>query len=192
MIAIFARQPSRDGTGPKQDLILLVMSASGTNRVCIAMKILPPTMIPYYGKEISFTRGCRYDFFGINPATGSWLCMPIADKTQDTIQDASKMPHRPDEDSSKLWIRSDSANEISVAAENAGASSKPTTPHRSSSNIADRAVQTFEDLNTVNFMRSGFSPSFRPILSIGTVQLFNLFRQVERTDVDGVKRIQAP
>ena len=80
--------------------------------------------------------------------------MPIADKTQDTIQNALKMLYGPDEDFSKLWIRSDGAKEISAAAENAGASSMPTTPHRSNSNIAERAVQTFEDLNTVNFMRS--------------------------------------
>ena len=72
-----------------------------------------------YGKEVSFTGNCRYDFFGINRATGTWLCMPIADKTQDTIQDVLKMLHGPNEDFSKLWIRSDGANEISAAAEGA-------------------------------------------------------------------------
>ena len=41
-------------------------------------------------------------------------------------------------------------------------------------------------------MRSCFSPSIRPLLSIGSVQLFNLFRQVQRTDIDGKKRIQSP
>ena len=41
-------------------------------------------------------------------------------------------------------------------------------------------------------MRSGFPLSFRPILSIGTVQLFSLLRQIERTDVEGEKGIRAP
>ena len=50
----------------------------------------------------------------------------------------------PKEDVSKFWIRSDGANEISAAAEDADAFSMPTTPHRSNCNIAERAVQHFK------------------------------------------------
>jgi hypothetical protein len=52
--------------------------------------------------------------------------------------------------------------------------------------------QTFGDLNAVHFAQSGFSPYWRPILSIGTAQSWNFCRSTVRLHVDGTEEARPP
>ena len=111
---------------------------------------------------------------------------PLTDKTQQNVQDGIWSLHGPAEDGSKLVFRSDYAGEITSAVEQQGGFSMPVVPHRANSSRAERAISTIiSNLLRVHFLRSGLAPCFRPMLAIVVVQLWNLFRLVQRLDVDG-------
>ena len=139
----------------------------------------------------SFIGNARYDLFGVNPATKTWLVVPIANKQEDPIASALKSAHGPNEDMSKLIIRSDNANELTSAIERT-TFSDPLTPHRPNSNQAERSLLVFSDLLRVWFLRSGLAPCFRPLLSIAVAQLWNLFKVVRRLDADSCEIFRSP
>ena len=58
-----------------------------------------------YGGNQAYTRDARYDVFGINPATGSWMLAPLPSKHQEHVEAALRMLHAPGKDLSKLIIR---------------------------------------------------------------------------------------
>jgi hypothetical protein len=121
----------------------------------------------------------------VNPGTSFWLVQPITSKSETAVAAAIRSLHGPKGDMSKIEIRSDNANELVNAIESSGSFSNPVTPYRPNSNKAERSILTFTDLLRVHFVKSGLSPCFRPLLAVCVAQLWNLFRNVKRTDVDG-------
>ena len=121
----------------------------------------------------------------MNPGTNFWLDQPITSKSETAVAAAIRSLPGPKEDMSKLEIRSDNANELVNATESSGSFSNPVTRYWPNSNKAERSVLTFTDLLRAHFVNSGLSPCFRPMLAVAVAQLWNLFRSVKRTDVDG-------
>ena len=145
-----------------------------------------------YGNNQFFNGNARYDpFGGVNLVTKTWLVVPIASKHEDTIASAIKSAHGPNQDMSKLTIRSDDTDELTSAIARTSFSNL-LTPHRPNSNKAERSILVFSDLLRVWFLRSGLAPCFRPLLSIAVAQLWNPFKVVRRLDADSCEIFRSP
>ena len=129
--------------------------------------------------------------FGVNVATGTWLVQPICVKTDPTIDAALKRLRGPRENRAKLFIRSDQANGLVKGVESVGFAD-PIATCRPISNNAEREILTYSDLLRIHMIRSGFSPAFRPLVSIAVAQLQNLLRTKKRLDVDGNDVFRSP
>ena len=88
--------------------------------------------------QASSSTEARDDLSVVNPPTGCFLVAPVCDNREGTIEQAVKSLHGPNEDLSKMTIRSDKANELN-AGESVGFSD-PITPHRPNSNKAERGI----------------------------------------------------
>ena len=145
-----------------------------------------------YGGDQKYNGNCRYDIFGVNPSTGSWIVAPSPSKSQEHVEEALKSLHAPGEDLAKLVMRSDRANELTAGIRAVGSFADPTGPYRPNSNKAERAILTFSDTLRVHFIQSGLPPAFRPLVSIAVAQYFNLLKAVKRVDTDGVPFFSTP
>ena len=110
---------------------------------------------------------------------------PVTNKSEIACEAAIRSLHGHKEDMSNYEIRSDNANELVNSIENSNSFANPVPPHRSNANKAERSILTFTDLLRIHFVKSGLSPCFRPLLAVFVAQLWNLFRNVKRTDIDG-------
>jgi hypothetical protein len=90
------------------------------------------------------------------------------------------------------WTRSDDAHELNTALENCGGSHFPSVPHSPNSNLIERVVLTFSDLERMTFAQSGCPPYWRPLVSISAAQQWNIHRQTVRRDVDGEESARSP
>ena len=110
-----------------------------------------------YGADQVFNGGARYELFGVNPGTASWMVLPLADRNQESVEAGLKLLHAPNENLSRVTIRSDNAPELTGAIEEVSNMS-PTTPYRPNSNLAERGVQTYSDLLRVCLLYTSPSP----------------------------------
>ena len=110
---------------------------------------------------------------------------PSTNKSEIACEAAIRSLYGHREDMSNYEIRSANANELVNAIENSDAFANPVPPHRSNANKAERSILTFTDLLRIHFVKSGLSPCFRPLLAVFVAQLWNLFRNVKRTDIEG-------
>ena len=78
------------------------------------------------------------------------MVQPVTNKNESTMLAAFKSLHGPNEDISKLTIRTDNANELKAAIET-DSFADPTIPHRPNSNRAEQSILTFSDLLRVRF-----------------------------------------
>ena len=143
-----------------------------------------------YGPAASFCQGARYDLLGYDVTSACFLVMPMRDKTTETQEKSLRILLGARE--TLVCARCDSANDLTGALENVAKTCLPTTPYSPNENLVERMSQTFGDLSAIHFAQSGFSPFWRPILSIATAQAWNFCRSTVRLDVDGNEEARPP
>ena len=64
--------------------------------------------------------------------------------------------------------------------------------HSPNSNIVERVILTFEDLQRLMFAQSGCPPFWRPVIAISAAQQWAIHRQTVRSDIDAQEICRTP